>query len=185
MVAHCQGSTLEVEMGVVWGQCSVPMGKPSRQPSSYQWAWQWKWNATAGLFSRGAEHPLLPMTGEAHSASGSSLSPAAAAILLSPQLLGTPWSKVSGKALLCLLSGGSRSLGNMTLTSPGKGGLILSQLMSGICFSCKMSLDTVLAAGTGADPQYWQNPWGRGTMLCLHRCCSCSGQLGTMKQGTG
>lgn len=32
-----------------------------------------------------AGHPLLPVMGEAHGASGSSLSPAAATILLSPQ----------------------------------------------------------------------------------------------------
>lgn len=80
LVVCCEGSTLEVAVGLFWGQCSVsPVGNPSRQPSNCQWAWQWKWNAAAGLFSMEAGHPL------AHGALGSSLSPAAATILLSPQ----------------------------------------------------------------------------------------------------
>lgn len=73
----------------------------------------------------------------------------------------------------------------MILTAPGKGGLILLQLTSGICFIWEMNVDTVLAAGAEADPQYWQNPWDRGAMLCPHQCCSCSGQLGMLKQGMG
>lgn len=179
LVTHCQGSALEMAVGVVWGVCSVSWwgSLPTSQAVGSEHG------SGCGMLLLGSSPWRQGILCGPDGASGSSLSPRAAAILLSPQPLGSPWSKVSGKALLCLLW--SRSLGKMTLTPPGKGGLILPQLTSGICFGWEMSLDAVLASGTGVDPQYWQNPWGRGTVLCPHQCYSCSGQLGTLRQGMG
>lgn len=64
----------------------------------------------------------------------------------------------------------------MILTPPGKGGLILPQLTSGICFVWEMSVDTVLSSGAGAAPQYWQN---LGTEAQCSACSSAALALGS------
>lgn len=179
MVTHCQGSALEVAVGVVWGVCSV--------------SW---WGSLPTSLAVGSEHGSgcgMLLLGSSpwrqgilccpDGASGSSLRPSCCRNPAEPTATWLPlvqglWQSPAVPALEQV--SGENDTDTPWERWPNPAPAHVRDLL-------RLGNEPGRCPGSRnrGRSSVRQNPWGRGTVLCPHQCCSCSGQLGTLRKCMG